>query len=257
MANAGIADKVYVEETGPVLVSGDYLYINKGYIGDTKIPLADLVPNEANVVAGVDGNSHLIYKTVSVYDKDGALVAGTMGDAALGEIAATDVSARVSTVSVAANEDNSAFKVTGTGEISGNTSVAIANAGYATTATTKSGTITADMISQNPQKVGNGEATYSVNDNHDLAVTFSALSQGILINSGNLVGGDDVRVYFDSVTFDPEPNDTAKTYIRLYDGQNYTNTSGMTPSIGSDNIGIQINSSSRFETHSGEYCHIY
>lgn len=141
LANAGTADKVYAEETGPVLVSGDYLYINKGYIGDTKIPLADLVPNEANVVAGVDGNSHLIYNTVSVYDKDGALVAGTMGDAALGEIAATDVSANVSTVSVAANEDNSAFKVTGTGEISGNTSVAIETVGYATTSTTKNGTI--------------------------------------------------------------------------------------------------------------------
>lgn len=142
LANAGVADKVYVEETGPVLVSGDYLYINKGYIGDTKIPLADLVPNEANVVAGTDGNSHLIYKTVSVYDKDGALVAGTMGDAALGDIAATDVSANVSTVSVAANEDGSAFKVTGTGEISGNTSVGIETVGYATTGTTKTGTIT-------------------------------------------------------------------------------------------------------------------
>lgn len=141
LANAGTADKVYAEETGPVLVSGDYLYINKGYIGDTKIPLADLVPNEANVVAGVDGNSNLIYKTVSVYDKDGALVAGTMGDAVLGDIAATDVSANVSTVSVAPNEDGSAFKVTGTGNISGNTSVAVTGAGYATSSTTKNGTI--------------------------------------------------------------------------------------------------------------------
>lgn len=141
LANAGTADKVYAEETGPVLVSGDYLYINKGYIGDTKIPLADLVPDKANVTAGKDGNSHLIYKTVSVYDKDGALVAGTMGDAVLGEIAANDVSANVSTVSVAATEDNSAFKVTGTGNISGNTSVAVTGAGYATTSTTKSGTI--------------------------------------------------------------------------------------------------------------------
>ena len=141
LANAGTADKVYAEETGPVLVSGDYLYINKGYIGDTKIPLADLVPNEANVVAGVDGNSHLIYKTVSVYDKDGRLVAGTMGDAVLGDISANDVAAKVSTVSVAANEDKSAFKVTGTGDISGNTSVAITGAGYATTSTTKNGTI--------------------------------------------------------------------------------------------------------------------
>ena len=141
LANAGIADKVYAEETGPVLVSGDYLYINKGYIGDTKIPLADLVPNEANVTAGKDGNSNLIYKTVSVYDKDGALIAGTMGDAVLGDIAATDVSANVSTVSVAATEDKSAFKVTGTGNISGNTSVAVTGAGYATSSTTKSGTI--------------------------------------------------------------------------------------------------------------------
>ena len=141
LANAGTADKVYAEEAGPVLVSGDYLYINKGYIGDTKIPLANLVPDEANVTAGIDGNSHLIYNTVSVYDKDGALVAGTMGDAALGEIAASDVSANVSTVSVAANEDNSAFKVTGTGEISGNTSVAIETVGYATTSTAKNGTI--------------------------------------------------------------------------------------------------------------------
>ena len=141
LANAGTADKVYAEEAGPVLISGDYLYINKGYIGDTKIPLADLVPNDATVKAGVDGNSNLIYKTVSVYDKDGALIAGTMGDAVLGDISATDVSANVSTVSVAPNGDGSAFKVTGTGAISGNTSVAVTGAGYATTSTTKSGTI--------------------------------------------------------------------------------------------------------------------
>lgn len=107
------------------------------------------------------------------------------------------------------------------------------------------------MISQNPIKVANGEATYSVNDNHDLTVTFSAGTQGILINNGNLVGGDDVRVYFDSITYNPEQTDTAKTYIGIYDGQNYTNTSGMTPHIGSSQIGIQINSSSRFETNGG------
>lgn len=141
LANAGTTDKVYAEEAGPVLVSGGYLYINKGYIGDTKIPLADLVPNEANVTAGENGNSHLIYKTVSVYDKDGALIAGTMGDAVLGDIAATDVSANVSTVSVAATEDNSAFKVTGSSAITGSTSVAVTGAGYATSSTTKSGTI--------------------------------------------------------------------------------------------------------------------
>ena len=59
-------------------------------------------------------------------------------------------------------------------------------------------------------------------------------------------GDKERRVYFDSVTFNPEQTDTAKTYIGLYDGQNYTNTSGMTPHISSSYIGIQINSSSRF-----------
>ena len=168
LANAGTADKVYTEEAGPVLISGDYLYINEGYIEDTKIPLADLVPDQANVTAGTDGNSHLIYNTVSVYDKDGALVAGTMGDAALGEIAATDVSANVSTVSVAANEDNSAFKVTGTGEISGNTSVAIENVGYATTSTTKNGTISGTA---NVEASLNKIAVGAVATNDNLTVT--------------------------------------------------------------------------------------
>ena len=141
LANIGTADKVYTEEAGPVLVSGGYLYINKGYIGDTKIPLADLVPDDANVKAGADGNSHLIYKTVSVYDKDGALVAGTMGDAVLSDIAADGASANISTVSVAANEDGSAFKVTGSGAISGTASVSVATVGYAKSDLTKTGTI--------------------------------------------------------------------------------------------------------------------
>ena len=141
LANAGSEGKVYAAEAGPVLVSGDYLYINKGYIGDTKISLADLVPNEATVKAGADGNSHLIYKTVSVYDKDGALVAGTMGDAALNDIVANSASANISTISVAANEDGSAFKVTGSGEISGTASVSVATVGYAKSDLTKTGAI--------------------------------------------------------------------------------------------------------------------
>lgn len=141
LANAGNEGKVYAEEAGPVLISGDYLYINKGYIGDTKISLADLVPNDATVKAGADGNSHLIYKTVSVYDKDGALVAGTMGDAVLSDIAADGASANISTVSVAANEDGSAFKVTGSGAISGTASVSVATVGYAKSDLTKTGAI--------------------------------------------------------------------------------------------------------------------
>ena len=72
LGNTATGGKNYAEVKGPALISGDYLYINEGYIKDTKISLADLVPDDANITAGVDGNSPLVYKSVTVYDKDGA-----------------------------------------------------------------------------------------------------------------------------------------------------------------------------------------
>ena len=80
-----------------------------------------------------------MYKGYSAYDNDGKLIAGTMGDAVLGDISATNVKATVSTVSVAANEGT--FKVTGSGDISGKTSVAVTQRGLATTDMSKTGDI--------------------------------------------------------------------------------------------------------------------
>lgn len=157
LGNTQTEGKEYTEVNAPVLVSGKGLYINEGYIENTYIPLADLVPDEATVKAGVDGNSHLIYQTVSVYDNDGSLIAGTMGDAALGEIEASGVSAQVDAVAVAANEDNSAFNVTGTGAISGSAKVAVGTTGYATAGTEKTGAIEgAATVAATLPKIGIG-----------------------------------------------------------------------------------------------------
>ena len=41
LANTETAGTTYTDHTGPVLTSGGYLYINEGYIKDTKISLAD------------------------------------------------------------------------------------------------------------------------------------------------------------------------------------------------------------------------
>lgn len=144
LANAETTGKTYTTKNTPVLISGKGLYINEGYIQNTYIPLADLVPDDATVVAGEGGNSNLIYKTVSVYDKDGTLVAGTMGDATLSDITATDAKATVSTVSVAAKADKSGFTVSGNGAISGTASVSVATTGYATTDLAKSGKVSGD-----------------------------------------------------------------------------------------------------------------
>ena len=138
--NKEVSGKTYEDIDGkaPVLVEGGYLYISEGYIKDSKISLAKLVPDHGTLPV-VDAKSEWMYKGYSAYDNEGKLVAGTMGDAVLGDISATNVKATVSTVSVAANEG--AFKVTGSGDISGKTSVAVTQRGLATTEMSKTGDI--------------------------------------------------------------------------------------------------------------------
>lgn len=126
----------YVEKDAPVLTSGGYLYINEGYIKDTKISLATLVPDNANIT---DENANLVYNTVKAYDVDGKLIVGTMGDAELGAITADDAAATISSVSVAA--DGSAFKVTGSADIAGTASVSVSKRGLAETSLSQTGVI--------------------------------------------------------------------------------------------------------------------
>ena len=58
----------------PILVSNDYLYINKGYTDNVKISLAKLVPDGASA----DLASNKILSGYSAYDNDGKLIAGNI-----------------------------------------------------------------------------------------------------------------------------------------------------------------------------------
>lgn len=77
-ANSATSGITYVDisstDDAPILVTNDYLYINKGYTDDLKISLAKLVPNgaSANLASGV------ILSGYSAYDNDGKLVAGSI-----------------------------------------------------------------------------------------------------------------------------------------------------------------------------------
>ena len=77
-ANEATSGKTYLDisatSAAPVLVSGDYLYINKGYTDDLKISLAKLVPEGSDV----KGHGEYILAGHSAYDNDGTLVAGTI-----------------------------------------------------------------------------------------------------------------------------------------------------------------------------------
>ena len=58
----------------PILVSEDYLYINKGYVDDVKISLAKLVPDGASA----DLASDKMLNGFAAYDSDGKLVTGNI-----------------------------------------------------------------------------------------------------------------------------------------------------------------------------------
>lgn len=159
------ATGTYEEITAPVLVSGDYLYISEGYTPAVKLALSQLVPDQATVVAG---DNKFIYNTVSVYDKDGKLIAGSMGDAELSEITANDAVAKIQALTVAAADGGANFKVTATGAISGNTSVQIATRGLAETDLAQTGAITGTAtVDATLAKIGLG---VNIEDN-DLEVT--------------------------------------------------------------------------------------
>lgn len=77
-ANTATSGKTYVDISNtaeaPVLVTGDYLYINKGYTDDLKISLAKLVPDAASA----DLSSSVILSGYSAYDNAGNLIAGNI-----------------------------------------------------------------------------------------------------------------------------------------------------------------------------------
>ena len=65
-----------ISSTAPILISNDYLYINKGYTGDVKISLAKLVPDDATITAST-GAAYML-NGQSAYDSDGKLVVGSI-----------------------------------------------------------------------------------------------------------------------------------------------------------------------------------
>lgn len=233
LSNAATEGKTYTTQQGPVLISGDYLYINKGYIDDTKISLADLVPDNATVSSE---SNNLIYKTISAYDKDGNLVTGTMDDATLGDITAQGT-ATISTVAITANEDNSAFVVSGTGAISGDTAVSVANVGYAKADLTKSGTISG---SANVNAALNKITVSASADATDLTITpvitkdsSSATATGAITTTAP-TSGHYVAVSADAIaksaTVSPSVASAGYGTTDVFNANNLTITAGSNPS---------------------------
>lgn len=68
------ADYDDISATAPVLVSGDYLYINEGYTPNVKISLAQLVPD----ASATNAPANYILSGYTAFDNNGGLIVGTM-----------------------------------------------------------------------------------------------------------------------------------------------------------------------------------
>ena len=77
-ANSASGSTTYLDISdtvgAPILVSGDYLYINKGYTDNLKISLAKLIPDDASVLLA---DSHIL-SGYSAYNNNGVLIAGSI-----------------------------------------------------------------------------------------------------------------------------------------------------------------------------------
>lgn len=63
-----------ISSTGPILISGSYLFIDGGYIEPTKISLARLVPD----ASGINAPAQYILEGYTAFNNDGTLIVGTM-----------------------------------------------------------------------------------------------------------------------------------------------------------------------------------
>lgn len=79
-ANTASAGTTYVDisstSAAPVLISGDYLYINEGWTDNLKISLAKLVPDVPSGKTVAPAN--YILSGYAAFDEDGTVIAGTM-----------------------------------------------------------------------------------------------------------------------------------------------------------------------------------
>lgn len=115
----------------PVLKSGDYLYINKGYVDNLKISLARLVPDSVDSANGFAGSAQML-AGYSLFDKDGNPVTGEISTNTGESIYNTS---NVVYVPSGFYSDLTSYTIPDAGSLSLSTTITAANSTVASTAT--------------------------------------------------------------------------------------------------------------------------
>lgn len=176
LSNTEKSGSTYTEITSKdnanvIIPSDGYLYINSGYIDDTKISLATLVPDDATISETATGKSDKM-RGISAYDKNGKLIAGSMPDATLATSGTASGTATISTPSY--NSTSGKFDQTASGSITGTASASTTATGYATKdSTSATGSVTGsisgykslDKITVKATKDVDGKVTPKIKNN--------------------------------------------------------------------------------------------
>lgn len=178
----GLSD--YAENTTAVVPSEGYLTIEEGYIPKTKISLATLVPNEANI-GNTKGDDTILIGTI-VYDADGVKHTGTMDNATFsvnkttlgGGTGTGTASISGPTYNSTSGKFNLSSSGFGTKAVSSTVTVSAASSGYI-----------AEGATAASETISSGDVTITVSGSKALDVIEGTTSATASIEQGNNAGG--------------------------------------------------------------------
>lgn len=202
-ANTATASVTYKDISGtaqaPILKSGDYLYINKGYTDNVKISLSKLTPDGA--VLPTAGTAFML-SGYSAYDNAGSLITGTIESlgattheagttaktiAAGKYLSGTQTIAAISQTNLSAGNIKKGTTIT---IKSGNTTLWSIAGTYSQPGTGKTGAAAGQILSGYTAFVNGSEVTGTMTNNGAISKTFDPLTQtSVSIPSGYTTGG--------------------------------------------------------------------
>lgn len=137
-------NETYTELSVDAIPAGGFLYLTEGYIENTKISLADLVPDAEDRITANAAN-YLLHGYTAI-DNEGNEIVGTMQDVKATDIIFSNNDSAQATIvtgdiSIKPAADNGSFKLTGNHGITGSATATVNSTGYIVKGTHATGEI--------------------------------------------------------------------------------------------------------------------
>ena len=194
-ANSATSGKTYVDisntTAAPILVSGNYLYINAGYTDNLKISLAKLVPDGASVDLAEDK----MLSGYSAYNNNGQLITGNIPTKTNSDLTVNEATVNVPAGYYATNVSKtiSSGSATISGSITTTPTISVSNSGLITASVNGSVELTPTVDAGYITEGTTGTVNYSGSKTQQLttkaATTFNTSASDQSIAAGTYLTG--------------------------------------------------------------------